>query len=274
MKILLKLILVIAYIPIFLIFLVAANLRFQLLTPAFWNNTFGSESVYSKLSVSINKNLESQTIAEGGKASDVRVLTEIISPENLKDTIEKNLSNILLYADGKAKELIIYVPVDKIPKSLLSVNFDKVTEQMKLGDLLKEFNMFGVSPEQIQIISHVGTWSWILLGTTLSILFLFLYLLYSLTDPGKRLVANGLALTISGIIALLATGAGTVIRINWAKDLAGSSLTGDSLIGILVPPVIHGVLGIWLVLAAISFVLGFILFFVKKPIYNKERKKK
>src|SRR4030043_2439922 len=75
MKFLIKLLLVILYVPVFLIFIFAVNLRFQLLTPSFWDKSFSSESTYSKLSVSINKNLESQTKAEGGTKGAVRILT-------------------------------------------------------------------------------------------------------------------------------------------------------------------------------------------------------
>lgn len=248
MKIIAKLILTIIFIPVFLIFLFTINLRFQLLTPSFWEKTFNSEDTYSKLSLAISKNLESRTVAEGGKASDIKILTDLVTPEYLKDTISKNISSILQYANGKANE--------------------KITEQINLTELLKEFNVTGISESQIQMVSRVGIGSWLFLVIMCLLSFLVLYLLYLLTNSGKRLVAPGVALVISGVIALLVTGAGTIIRINWTKDLINTSNLGNSLIGIIAPPIILRILTVWLSCAAVAIILGVVLFFIKKP-YNK-----
>jgi len=264
MKFVLKFILALLFVPIFLILLIGVTVRFQLLEPSFWENAFSSSNTYSNLSVSINKNLESQTIAEGGRASDVKILTDLITPENLKDTIGKNINNILQYANGKVNEIIIYVPINKIPKSLLSKNFGKVTEQMSLTELLKEFNMSSISPAQIQMISRIGLWTWVFLIIVTLLFLLVQYLLYLCTSPGGRLVASGAAFIISGIVALLLTASGTVIRINLAKDLAGRTNLNDSIIGIIAPPVIQGVLSAWLLFAIAAIILGIVLFFVKK----------
>ena len=266
MKFLIKLLLVILYVPVFLIFIFAVNLRFQLLTPSFWDKSFSSESTYSKLSVSINKNLESQTIAEGGTKGDVRILTDLITPENIKDTISKNINNLLLYANGKANDLNVYIPVNKIPESLLSNNFNKVQTEMSLTELLKDFNVQGISASQIQLISRAGYISWLGFIISSILVVLLLGLLYIFVGVGKRLVAPGMVLVISGITALLVTGAGTIIRINWTKDLAGSPNMGDSIIGIVAPPIVQGLLNVWLYFAAASLILGFALFFVKKPV--------
>jgi hypothetical protein len=269
MKFIAKLILTIVFIPVFLIFLFAVSLRFQLLASSFWENTFNSGDVYSKLSISINKNLESQAVSEGGRASDVKILTDLISPENLRDTISKNINNLLQYANGKAGEIIVYVPVNKIPKSLLSKNFGGVTEQIRLTDLLKEFNMYGITTAQIRMISRIGLWTWVSLIIVALLLLLLQYLLYLCTNPSRRLIASGVALILSGIVALLVTASGTIIRINWTKDLVGSSNVGDSIIGIVASPVIQGVLSVWLLFAIIAMVLGVVLLFLKKPVSGK-----
>ncbi|MCX6705242.1 MAG: hypothetical protein NT162_02795 [Candidatus Woesebacteria bacterium] len=264
MKLIAKIILIIIFVPVFLLFLLAVNLRFQLLAPSFWEKAFTSGDVYSRLSVSINKNLETQTIAEGGRASDVKVLTELITSENLKETINKNVNNILQFVNGKTPEIIVYVPVGKIPKSLLSKNFSKITEQTKLTDLLKKFNMSGVSPVQIQMIAHVGVGAWFFFVILCLISVLLLYPLYLLVDSGKRVVAPGVALILSGLLALFVTASGTIIRINWAKDITENSNIRDATIGIIAPPVIQGVLSAWLLFAAAAIILGIVLFFVKK----------
>jgi len=271
MKFVFKFILTTLFIPLFLLFLAGITVRFQFLEASFWENAFSTNDTYSKLSVSVSRSLESKTIAEGGKSSDIKILTDLISPENLKDVIDKNIINILQYADGRADEFNVYVPVSKIPKSLLSKSFDKVTEQMSLVALLKEFNVSGVSVAQIQTISHIGFGSWVFLTIATLLLFLLLYLLFLCTNRGKRLIAPGLALIISGISVLLVTALGIIIQISWTKDLVGSSNLGDSLIGAVVPPIIQDVLRMWLSFAVVAIILGVALLFLIRPVYNRRK---
>ena len=137
---------------------------------------------------------------EGGKVGDIQILTDLITPENLQDLIGKNINNVLQFANGKAGELIVYVPVNKIPKQLLSKSFGDMKEQMKLTDLLTEFNVSGISPSQIQMISRVGAGAWLFLIVTCLVSILVLYLLYILVVSGKRLVAPGVSLILGGTV--------------------------------------------------------------------------
>jgi hypothetical protein len=56
--------------------------------------------------------------------------------------------------------------------------------------------------------------------------------------------------------------------------LASSANLGDSIIGIMAPPVIQGVLSVWSFFAIVMIILGVILMFLKKPYYNKSNKPK
>jgi hypothetical protein len=272
MKFIAKFVLTVIFIPVFLIFLLAVNLRFQLLTPSYWEGIFSLSGTYSELSSAVNKNLVFQTVAQGGSASDVKILTDLLSPENLKDVINTNIINVLQYANGKAKEITVYLPVEKIPATLISGSFTNISERMSLTDFLKEFNISGISASQIQSVSRLGLGSWIFLVSTVLLMFLLLYLLYLLVKGGKRLIAPGLALVISGTTAFLIRGVIVVIEADWVKALTISANTGNLFIGIIVPPVIQGVLKIWLSFAAGAIVLGVILFFIKKPLYNSKSK--
>jgi hypothetical protein len=272
MKFIAKFILTVIFIPVFLAFLFAVNLRFQLLTPLYWEDIFSLSGTYSELSSSVSKSLVSQTVAQGGSAGDVKILTDLLSPENLKDVINTNIINVLQYANGKAKEITVYLPIEKIPVTLVPGNFTNISERMSLTDFLKEFNISGISASQIQSVSRLGLGSWIFLTSTVLVMFLLLYLLYLLVKSGKHLVAPGLALVISGITAFLIRGIIVVIENDWVKALVTSANTGNLLIGIIVPPVIQGVLKIWSSFAAGAIVLGVILFFIKKPLYNSKSK--
>jgi hypothetical protein len=272
MRFFLKLILTIIFVPLFLILLIAVTLRFQFLVPSFWENTFGTTSTYSNLAVSINKNLVAQTISEGGNRGDVKIFTDLITSENLKDVINKNIVNVLSFANGSAKEIIVYIPINKIPKSLLTKNFSSLSDQMSLTTLLKEFNISGITPTEIQIVSRLGVNAWVFLITSTALSVLVLYCLYLLVDQAKRLIAPGVALILAGLSGMVVYLLGTVIRINWTKDLAGSVNTGDSIIGTVAPPVIGAVIGVWLIYAITLIILGIVLFFIKKPGYNKSDK--
>ena len=227
---------------------------------------------YSKLSSSISKSLESQTIAEGGRASDVKIFTDIASAENLRDLIEKNINIVLQYADGKTGELTVYIPVSKIPKALLSKNFKGVTEYMSASELIKEFNISVISPQQLQMISQVGKAVWALLIVAFLLSMLHIYLLYLLVDSGKRLIALGFPIFLSGLIVFILSASGTIIRVNLEKDLTGSTNLGDLLIGIVAPPIVQGILSVWSIFAVVTIVIGSVLFFVKKPVYNSKLK--
>jgi hypothetical protein len=270
MKLIAKIFLTILFVPLFLILVLGITLKFQILKPAFWENAFKSKNTYSNLSAVVSKSLRSQVIAEGGREGDVKILTDLISPDNLKDVINKNIFNILEFANGKVTEMVIYVPVNKIPKSLLPKSLGKITEQMSLTDLLQEFNVQGVDATQIQMFHSTGLMVSVFLVITTFLLSLLLFLLYVLTNPEKRLIAHGVSFIISGVIISIITALGTVIRINWTKDLAGSSNLGNALIGVITPPIMEGVIGLWQTLAIISIISGIVLLFLKKPLGRKK----
>ncbi|HUC95152.1 MAG TPA: hypothetical protein VMR19_04095 [Candidatus Saccharimonadales bacterium] len=272
MKFIIKLVLTIIFIPVFLIFILAINLRFQILAPSFWEKVFISGDVYTKLSTSINENLESEAVIEGGKPGDVNILTDLISPENLQDAINKNINNFLEYANGKTGEIVVYIPVSKIPKAFLSTSFNTVKEQMSLSDLIKEFNISGISAAQIQMISHLGEAAWLILLFSASLVVLILCLLYLCVSPGKRLVAPGLALILSGLTELSIYFMGTFVGSNFAGNLVGISNVGDSLIGIIVPPILKGLFNLWLPNAIGAIVFGTVLLFIKKSGYIRKPK--
>lgn len=270
MKVLAQVIIGIILIPLILLFFISVNLRFQLLSPRFWDNAFSGDNTYSKLSASISKNLTTQTLKEGGTAGDVKVLTDVLSTANLEDFLKKNISNFLSFANGKAKEAIVYIPISKVPKSLISPMIGSVSEQMKLTDLLADFNIH-VTAAQIQMISSFGLGSWIIFYVIAVIAALLVFLIYLATDRGKHFITLGLTALVSGIISLVVFGASEIIRINWAKDLAGSLNLGDSLIGIIAPPIIGGLSRVWLWGGLLLLLIGITLFFIRKPAYNKPK---
>jgi hypothetical protein len=223
------------------------------------------------LSKSINTNLESGAVAEGGEVGDVEIFTDLITPENIKDLIDRNIINTLAYANRKANQIIVYIPVSKIPNSLLSNNLDKVTEQISLPDLLKEFNVSGITQEMIERVSYFGIWAWMLFVSTVIISVLLIFLMYLLTSAGKRLLVPGIALVLSGATTLAVVFLGKAILSAWINGISDSQNLGSSIIKIIIPPIIFEVLVTWSIYAVMALIFGVILFFIKKQEYNIQK---
>ncbi len=256
--------------PIFILAVLSLNIRFQFLSLGFWINTFEKGNVYSQISENVENRLVSRVVAEGGGKNDIALLSNLISPDSLKNFSEKNIKNILLYANGKSPQIMIFtpVPLGKIPEGFGKNNLEDFSEEIPLTDFLKGFDISGIKESDIQAVSNFGTWAWILTFGSFSLLLLVLALAYLATDPGRHLVTPGMALILPGIFMLTAYLAGSFAGRVLTEEFRQSTNIGTSLAAIVVPPVIQNVARIWIFLGASAFVSGVLLFFLKKPVYN------
>jgi hypothetical protein len=271
MKFIIKSFLAILFIPVFLLLLLAVTFKFQLLDSSFWQKTFSQGSVYSNLSASLGSYIEEKVTAEGGSRSDAKIFTDLVSPENLKDVIDKNLAEVLTYLNGESKGIIVYVPLDKVPPQLLPQKLGKISQHMALGDFLREFNMGEISPSQIASLSSLGRDSWYFLALAAVLTTGILILLLLLVDTGGRFVAAGTALVISGVIVVAGVGVGRIIFSGMANTLLKKPNITQEIVGSLLPPIALGILNLWVYFGAAALVLGIVLFFIKKPYYNKPK---
>ncbi len=255
MKFTAKLVLILLFIPLFLVGILAISVKFQVLQPDFWQTTFRANDVYTKLAVALKNTAETQTVKEGGSLQEARVLTNLITSSNLQDFIEKNLENILDFANGKVKEAIVYIPINKLPGGLLPKNLGKISENMPLATLLAEFNVHGIQKAQIDSLSQVGLWSTRFLIADLVLIGLILAGLIFLVDEGNRFVAPGIAFLISGLLIL------AVSLFVWVKGSEPSQV----LLSTFAPYVLGKILRLWMWAGVTAVILGLILLFVKKP---------
>jgi hypothetical protein len=267
MKIITRVLLIILAFPIFVLCVLSINVKFQFLSTRFWTNTFERGTVYSRVSESMKNRLVQNVVAEGGKESDVTSLSNLISASSMKVFAEENIASILAYANGKLPEILVYVPA--APKDLSGVStlgsLQDLLQKMTLSDFLKEYNISGIDPSGLELISRFGTLSWLLFGVSFTLIVLLLFFAYGITKSGKRLVIPGLALLLPGLLVLAASFAADFASDVLSMNFATSGNIGTSLAAIIVPPVIRSISQLWLWFGVSSILLGILLFFVEKP---------
>ena len=72
------------FVPLVLIGLLSATIKFQILNFNFWQTTLAANNVYTKLSQTLQTYEENQIVKEGGKKSDAKILTDLITPQIFK----------------------------------------------------------------------------------------------------------------------------------------------------------------------------------------------
>jgi len=272
MKFTAKLILVLLFLPLFLAALLTATLKYQLLNPVFWTESFETNGVYPNLAGALKEQAERQTLEEGGSLQEARVLTGLLTAENLKDFIEKNITYILDYVNGKAPEIVVYIPLDKVPKGLLPRNLGKISETMPLETLLQEFSVKGIQKSQIENVSLTGARTFQFLIGDLLLIALILTLMYLLTGKGSRLIAPGTAFILSGIVVLLATGFGFVIRGSMLTDWAKGNEPSQLILATFAPYVLREILVFWLYFGAGAVLTGVALILFRRSYGTPPRK--
>jgi len=259
MKFTAKFLLTVISIPVFILLMLSINIRFQFMSSKFWIDTFAKGNVYSKISTVITSKLESKVSDEGGVKSDITVLTDIISPLNVKSFFEENIRSILSYANGKAIVIEVYAP------PLAPTSKDITLEKMSLSDFLSEYNISGLNQNTLQEIAKFGIWSWLFFSASLAVFLLIMTFMYLLATPGSHLGGMGVVLILSGALAVA-----FYFVLNYSAVLLVNNFTGSANIGtamgvIAAPPVILEAVRIWGITGVLALLTGIVLFFLKKP---------
>lgn len=273
MKFIGKSLLIILSIPVFLLFVLSLNFRFQFLSTDFWIDALARANVYSQISDILDGRMLSKVIEGGGQETDVTVLSDLISPLNLKEFSEKNIANFLLYANGISDEATVFVPLSLRNAQNASNldNLDSLSGQMTLTEFTDEFSISGINQKDIRAVSKLGMWSWIFLSLSLAVLILILVLEYLLIDNAKRLTILGVSFAVPGICLLGAFFAGKTASNFLVNGSSSGSNFGVLLATVIFPPIIHEVVLIWFSAALIFISLGILLFFLKKPGITKAK---
>jgi len=249
----------------------AATIRFQVLSPNFWETTLQKNDTYSNLSGVLKKAVEDQITSEGGRVGDAKILTDLITPVNLKEIIDRNLINILGYANGTLTQFNLFVPISRIPKGLLPRNISNLPDTEPVDTVLKEFNVTFVSAGQVHSISIIGKIVNNVLVLDIALIFIFLIFLFLLGKTGKNFIGAGIAFIISGIVTLGFYQGGMLAGSGIALNFSQKTNPGEVLLGVLTPPLLTEIAQTWLVAGVVLIIIGIILFLVKKPVYNISR---
>lgn len=270
MKIIFKIFLTILFVLFSLILALSITFRFQLLNPNFWKNNFNTNGTYLSLSTIIKNNLEEQVSIGGGIKSDAGVLTNLVTPANLKNVITNNIDNLLGYVNGDRKEILVYIPVDKIPLEILNIGNNKISKQMKLRDVLAEFNIEGISVSQIDQIKNFG--SFVNISLLLSLIFdlIIIFVFVKLTDSDKKITSMGVAFVLTGVIILIVSGVTEIVNNITTQNISMVQNLAAKISGIITSPILKQVIKLWTIEGVILFAIGILFFIIKKP-YNQSK---
>lgn len=271
MRVLGSVILIILLIPTLLLGILAGSIRFQLLNSNFWLTTFEKNNIYSRVASEIKKSAEDQVEKEGGSVRDAKVLTDLITQENLKDIISKNLTYSLNYMNAKTPQFNVYIPVSKLPRDLLTANISGKVDTISLETLLSDYNVKGIDKNRIWLLGTVGMWATRLLIVDWVIILMISFSLYFLTVPGKKLLNLGIGFILTGVLLLGAFGFLEVIRGSMITEWPKGNEASQHILGTFLPYILRGITIVWLVIGVLLLLGGIALFFVKKPVYNKRK---
>ena len=265
MKFFVKLLLVILFVPVSLVVILSSTIKFQFLNPNFWKNDFKNNNVYTDLSKVLKTYAENQTVKGGGKTIDLKVITDVITPNLIEDFIVHNIDNILGFVNGTKKELLAYIPINKIPKEFAPKSVGLNTEELPLTSLLSKFNI-DVSAIPISQIAYFGTSVNYLLIGSMSILIILLVLMFLLTKSGDRFIAIGLSFVLTGIAVLSSVKILNLIALSINKNYINVIRLDEMILAILTPSILGEISKTWSWITMALLVVGIALFFLKKPL--------
>ncbi len=260
MKVFLKIVLSVLFVAISLVFAISATFRFQILNTNYWKQGFETNGTYSVLVSVIQSDLVDQVTSQGGKVGDVHILTDLVTEDNLKNLIDRNLENSLDFINGKTSEMNVYIPFNRLPQSLLPGKLVRDSEEIGFQELLKEYGIAPVTTSQIEKVRTISPVVNIVFLLSLCVLVIILMLLFKLVEKGRRLAAPAWALVFSGVTILIASRLIDIVKSN----LGGGMTLAKVIIGVVAPPILSGIAKAWSLGAVTLILIGIILFFIKK----------
>lgn len=246
MRFIAKLILTIFFIPTLVILIFSSIIKFQLLETKFWDSSYQKQNTYLSLANEAKLRI--------GNKSDARVLTDLVTESNVKDFVTKNIDNFLNYFKGESREILVYIPINKLPKNLAPKSLALNSEEMPLLILLSKFNIQIPSNIPISQFSLIGKSIDYLLILTVVVILILLIFFYLITETEKRFISVSLSLLIVAICVFV-----------FANKVLIYLTFNEKIINILTSPIIGEVIKSLNIISLVLFAIGLIIILFKKP---------
>lgn len=272
MKMVGKSLLVILFIPLFIIFLAATSVRFQLLNQNFYIGSFEKHSVYQQTSDNLKNLIVESYGQEAVSSKQIKTYTDLLTPDTLKLFIEKNIQNIFNFLNYQTPELTVYIPIDKIPATLLPPNFVLKQDSVPLSTFMGYFGRPGatIDPIFLQRARLVMTGSFVLWVVSLLLVIGVLIFQAKLTEKDKRYVSPAVTLIIAGVVSLIAIVIINLLKSTVAEEWAMSVEPSQILFGPIVFSLVSSILTLWTYMTIAAIFLGGAFLFFKKEVLVKK----
>ncbi len=243
------------FVGVFLVFLALSAVKFRVSETVFWSGVLEKSGVYEELQSGAGEMMAGLTMDK--KA--VKGLDKVLTAEEIQKIIEINLERFLGFIKGGEKELVLFLPLDKLglPASLLSrPPFSQLKGEVKVEVLLRA----SMPTEQVETvleqINQIPGW-WRVFGLVWGGLVVLLILLgighYAMgsTQMGK-MKGTGTLLTVSGLLAVvIALGASNGLRIVLSQAVATQPLVAK-----LIPELVSEFMNLGLMVGVVVAVVG------------------
>lgn len=132
LRILLRIVLGIVFIPLFILFVVLTSLKFQLLNYSFVVNSFDRNNVYEKVT-----GLSRAIVEESHGETEVN-----LTPQLAREIVETNLKGILDFANGQSEDIELSLPgQEKTTLNRIAPNFPK--QQLEYAQKIGDYSLIG-----------------------------------------------------------------------------------------------------------------------------------
>ena len=264
------------------VFLVLTTINILFLSPKFYINSLRKPGVYQNLEkglkISARNSLKTQLSNQGVSYDNLTTgerqivdaeIESIISPilvNNIQDFSEKNIVRIIDYVNGKTKELIIYLPIQKwgLAKEVIDQlpNYLK-SENINIQNLATDHPELNINVPQLQGFYNLGKKlkNYWLISLALVILLLFLNLI--IVGPKNKFIKTGKVITLSGVITLFFAWVIRIASNTFGQNIAARSEAADILAGTIMSTLLTNVFILWLILAIVLIITGLALFNIK-----------
>lgn len=224
-----------------LLFMGLGAVRFRILNPSFWTNSFASSNTFTHIATQLQ-----QTIQEGVPAEELDQEAINKTSEQIQTLLETNLERILSFLvdkDPNAK-LLLYVPVEMLElpaEALAEITSEGISDETELNTLLP---ILGQEEEQIEKLNTnldvarqvIALFPVVWAGLLVLLLLALIAFFFLGADKLQKIRGTGVIITVSGLLAV-------VIAVG-VKQLAVYGLTNQPdippLVTNLIPELIDG----------------------------------